>query len=80
MQKPLSFVGKLFQGLTEDEEESSPPLPPRPSYNDQDLQTLYNMFPNIDPTVCYLVLNANQGVLANSIENLLEISNQQQHR
>ncbi|KAG1048501.1 hypothetical protein G6F43_009115 [Rhizopus delemar] len=79
MQKPLSFVGKLFQGLTEDEEESSPPLPPRPSYNDQDLQTLYNMFPNIDPTVCYLVLNANQGVLANSIENLLEISNQQ-HR
>ncbi|CAO3673483.1 unnamed protein product [Rhizopus microsporus] len=79
MQRPLSFVGKIFQGLTPTEE-SRPPLPPRPMTDqgpmqreqkeqfEQDLQTLQTMFPNIDPSVCCLVLNANHGVLAHSIE------------
>ncbi|KAI9480526.1 MAG: hypothetical protein EXX96DRAFT_563123 [Benjaminiella poitrasii] len=118
MQRPLSFVGKIFQGLSEnssraessDEDEQQqrnssyryyqhqqqqqqqqqqesyhPPLPPRPSQPDQiimrqrqqfeaNLETLNNMFSNVDNSVCHLVLHANGGDLTKSIDHLLEIS------
>lgn len=117
MQKPISFVGKIFQGLSDtsatssravspDEEEryhqqqqqfyqqqqqyyyqqqqqladqqQQPPLPPRPHPDqivmqqrqqfDADLETLKNMFPNVDISVCYLILHANGGDLSKSID------------
>jgi hypothetical protein len=120
MQRPISFVGKIFQGLgdssgnnsraespTDDEsrylqgqyyqqamwneqqeqQEHAPMLPPRPhpqqelleqqqqqqqqQYQiqfDQSLQTLNNMFTNVDSSVCYLVLHANHGDLVKSVE------------
>ncbi|KAI7906573.1 uncharacterized protein BX663DRAFT_496977 [Cokeromyces recurvatus] len=89
MQRPLSFVGKIFQGLSEnrigesssssDEEDRHyhPPLPPRPPHQRQfedNLETLNHMFSNVDSSVCYLVLTENEGDLTKSIDHLLEIS------
>ncbi|KAI8645441.1 hypothetical protein BD408DRAFT_411909 [Parasitella parasitica] len=119
MQRPISFVGKIFQGLSDtsanssiaespDEEERyyqqqqqqyyyqqqqhfdqqyqyrQPPLPPRPHPDqilmqqrqqfDANLETLNNMFTNVDNGVCYLILHTNGGDLAKSIDNLLDIS------
>lgn len=108
MQRPISFVGKIFQGLSENttatssnssraqspvyyeqqqyeqeqdqeygEEERTPALPPRPLLNtvmqqrqqfDSNLETLNSMFTNVDNSVCYLVLHANHGDLAKSID------------
>ncbi|CAO0796317.1 unnamed protein product [Mucor circinelloides] len=128
MQKPISFVGKIFQGLSDtsatssraqspDEEEryhqqqqqfyqqqqqyyyqqqqqqqadqqQQPPLPPRPHPDqilmqqrqlfDSNLETLKSMFPNVDSSVCYLILHANGGDLSKSIDHLLDISGDEQ--
>jgi hypothetical protein len=110
MQRPLSFVGKIFQGLSDTSAGSSrpespvedqyiqqqqqfyynqqqqqqqqqqlqPPLPPRPHPDqiiiqqrqqfDANLETLNSMFSNVDNSVCYLILHANGGDLAKSID------------
>lgn len=110
MQRPISFVGKIFQGLSENnagsnqssraqspeyfgselgqeyeerrEEEGetnerTPALPPRPLLNtviqqrqqfNNNLETLNSMFTNVDNSVCYLILHANHGDLAKSID------------
>lgn len=96
MQRPLNFVGKIFQGLSDtsgnssrasspveeyyyqQQEDHHPPLPPRPTQADTllrqkqqfeaNLQILTSMFSNVDDSVCYLVLNANQGDLTKSID------------
>lgn len=77
MQKPLSMIGKLFQGMTPTEEKN-PPLPPRPSSTDLaaaqqdiDLQKLYDMFPNIAPDVCKIVFNASDGVLLDAVDRYI---------
>jgi hypothetical protein len=96
MQRPLNFVGKIFQGLSDtsgnssrasspveeyyhpEDQQQQPPLPPRPSQADtllrqkhqfeSNLQTLKIMFSNVDESVCYLILSANQGDLTKSID------------
>lgn len=123
MQRPLTFVGKIFQGLSDTSAGNSrpdspvddhyiqqqqqfyynqqqqqlhqqrqlhqqqlpqqlqhhqPPLPPRPHPDqiimqqrqqfDANLETLNHMFSNVDNSVCYLILHANGGDLAKSID------------
>lgn len=125
MQKPLNFVGKIFQGLNEGssgEEEHQPrqgdyyggqqvyhnqPLPPTPpqagqqqqqqqqpypSPNsiphlpprplppdpraiedarrafDENLQSIITMFPNVEPDVCFMILQANDGQVGPTID------------
>ncbi|KAI8985103.1 hypothetical protein BDB01DRAFT_788933 [Pilobolus umbonatus] len=104
MQRPLSFVGKIFQGLSDNNETSRPgspveddayngypaalshpPLPPRPLSNEQlalqkkqfedNLGILHSMFTNMDDGVCYIILQANRGNITKSIDDLLDISN-----
>ncbi|KAI7893675.1 uncharacterized protein EV154DRAFT_139235 [Mucor mucedo] len=101
MQRPLSFVGKIFQGLSDtsgtssraespvEEHQETPLLPPRPMMPDQqlmmmqrqqfdsNLETLSNMFTNVDISVCKLILNTNHGDLAKSVDHLLDISGTQ---
>ncbi|ORY95537.1 hypothetical protein BCR43DRAFT_493140 [Syncephalastrum racemosum] len=138
MQKPLNFVGKIFQGLNEssdgeddDDEErpyrryvsppqqqqhqhqhqhqhqqqpplmppgtvlpdgrivveggSVPQMPPRPlppdpraveaqRVFDANLQTIITMFPNVEPDVCFMVFQANEGHVSQTVDTLLEIS------
>lgn len=117
MQKPLNFVGKIFQGLNEgspDNDESSsqryhqqqqqgedprsqygspeprygyhhmdsnnaPHLPPRPLPPDPrvleaqrafdvNLQNIISMFPNVEPNVCFMILQANEGHVSQTID------------
>ncbi|KAI7875402.1 hypothetical protein K492DRAFT_210947 [Lichtheimia hyalospora FSU 10163] len=127
MQKPLNFVGKIFQGLNEGgssgEEEHQPrqgeyyggqqayqgqPLPPTPPQGgaqppypspnsiphlpprplppdprvvedarrafDENLQSIITMFPNVEPDVCFMILQANDGQVGPTIDTLLEIA------
>lgn len=128
MQKPLNFVGKIFQGLNEGgssgEEEHQPrqgdyyggqpvyqnqPLPPTPPQGhyhqqqqqqqqpypspnsiphlpprplppdpraiedarrafDENLQSIITMFPNVEPDVCFMILQANDGQVGPTID------------
>lgn len=89
MQRPLSFVGKIFQGLSDtsatssraespvEEQQETPLLPPRPIPDqlimqrqqfDSNLETLSNMFTNVENNVCQLILHANHGDLAKSVD------------
>ncbi|KAI8334714.1 hypothetical protein BC941DRAFT_515460 [Chlamydoabsidia padenii] len=120
MQKPLNFVGKIFQGLGEggqDDDQQQyyqqqqqqqqllhqqqqqqqqqqqhyyqhtnptmPSLPPRPPIPqgpdprqifDDNLKTIITMFPNVEPDVCYMILQANENDVDRSVDTLLEIS------
>ncbi|KAI7851596.1 hypothetical protein BDC45DRAFT_486285, partial [Circinella umbellata] len=138
MQKPLNFVGKIFQGLNEgspgssDDEiptqryyqqqqggpmyvqpypqqhqhqqsqqplpqqyiqqqpsnpETMPQMPPRPlppvpdaraaearREFDENLQSIITMFPNVEPQVCFMILQANEGHVGQTIDTLLEMS------
>ncbi|KAI8142342.1 hypothetical protein BJV82DRAFT_670000 [Fennellomyces sp. T-0311] len=143
MQKPLNFVGKIFQGLNEGSPGSSddehaqryyqqqqqygemdpyyyqqlqqqqqqqqqqlqqpggqyaqpypqqqsnpdniPHLPPRPLPPDpraiearrvfeENLQSIITMFPNIEPGVCYMILQANENHVGQTVDTLLEMS------
>ncbi|ORX49924.1 hypothetical protein DM01DRAFT_1409369 [Hesseltinella vesiculosa] len=115
MQKPLNFVGKIFQGLGEPTEEelqqqqqqqyqqqllerqqqqyyqqqqqllhqqqqmnANRPLPrqgpdPRRIFDDN-LKTIVTMFPNVEPDVCFMILQANENDVNRTIDTLLEIS------
>ena len=133
MQKPLNFVGKIFQGLNEgspgssDDEiaaqryyqqqqqqggpmyvqpypqqqqqvpqhllpqqyiqqqpgnpDSLPQMPPRPlppvpdaraaearREFDENLQSIITMFPNVEPQVCFMILQANEGHVGQTID------------
>ncbi|KAI9494585.1 hypothetical protein BDB00DRAFT_295429 [Zychaea mexicana] len=148
MQKPLNFVGKIFQGLNEgspggsDDEhaqryyqqqqygevdpyyyqqqqqqqqqlqlggqpgqvyaqpyqqqqqqqpgghpENIPQMPPRPlpplpdpraaearRAFDENLQSIITMFPNVEPQVCFMILQANEGHVGQTIDTLLEMA------
>ncbi|KAI8099025.1 uncharacterized protein BX664DRAFT_11508 [Halteromyces radiatus] len=117
MQKPLNFVGKIFQGLGEGSQESEenqqqhlqqqyyqqqqhrqqyqqyyqqqqqqsnmPSLPPRPlppqgpdprQVFDDNLRTIITMFPNVEPDVCFMILQANENDVDSTVDTLLEIS------
>ncbi|KAI8967830.1 hypothetical protein BDF20DRAFT_899482 [Mycotypha africana] len=44
---------------------------------DENLSTIVQMFPNIEPGVCFMILQASKGKLPQTIESLLDISNEQ---
>ncbi|KAG2209405.1 hypothetical protein INT47_008247, partial [Mucor saturninus] len=66
------------------------PLPPLPAIEnqldndqsrkefDEHLSTIVSMFPNIEPGVCFMILQASEGRLPETIESLLDMSNEQQ--
>ncbi|KAL7318433.1 hypothetical protein PS15m_001678 [Mucor circinelloides] len=44
---------------------------------DENLSTIVSMFPNIEPGVCFMILQASEGKLPQTIESLLDMSNEQ---
>ncbi|KAG1045841.1 hypothetical protein G6F43_011217 [Rhizopus delemar] len=44
---------------------------------DEHLSTIVSMFPNIEPGVCFMILQATDGKLPETIESLLDMSNEQ---
>ncbi|KAI8645855.1 hypothetical protein BD408DRAFT_411168 [Parasitella parasitica] len=44
---------------------------------DENLSTIVSMFPNIEPGVCFMILQASEGKLSHTIESLLDMSNEQ---
>ncbi|KAI9250419.1 hypothetical protein EDC94DRAFT_623230 [Helicostylum pulchrum] len=44
---------------------------------DEHLSTIVTMFPNIEPGVCFMILQASEGRLPETIESLLDMSNEQ---
>ncbi|KAI9276639.1 hypothetical protein BDA99DRAFT_493758 [Phascolomyces articulosus] len=67
--------------------ETIPQMPPRPLPSipdaraaearqefDENLQSIITMFPNIEPQVCFMILQANEGHVGQTIDTLLEMS------
>ncbi|CAO3599004.1 unnamed protein product [Absidia cylindrospora] len=54
-----------------------PPLPQGPDPRqifDDNLKTIITMFPNVEPDVCFMILQANENDVDRSVDTLLEIS------